>query len=347
MEYTQMREMLSALCPLPGPSGFERPVALRAAELLRPLMDEVRIDRMGNLIGVRRCGVPGAKSILLDAHLDEIGLIVIGSEDGFLRFRSIGGVDPRMLPNREVTILTEPPLFGVVACLPPHVLQAGEADRSVPIEELYIDTGLSQEEVEARIPAGTPCVFRDGCFPLGENQMCGKAMDDRACFVTLLRAAQMLQEKTLDVDLYILGSTREEISHGGAAVAAWSVAPDCCIAVDVTHGKTPDSPKYRTSDMGGGPSVGIGPNMTRWMTRRMLDKAKQADIPVQYDVMEGATGTNGWDMQIAREGIATHVLSLPLKYMHSPVEVLDLSDMEAVAALLAAFVENLGEEALA
>lgn len=347
MEYTQMREMLSALCPLPGPSGFERPVALRAAELLRPLMDEVRIDRMGNLIGVRRCGVPGAKSILLDAHLDEIGLIVIGSEDGFLRFRSIGGVDPRMLPNREVTILTEPPLFGVVACLPPHVLQAGEADRSVPIEELYIDTGLSQEEVEARIPAGTPCVFRDGCFPLGENQMCGKAMDDRACFVTLLRSAQMLQEKTLDVDLYILGSTREEISHGGAAVAAWSVAPDCCIAVDVTHGKTPDSPKYRTSDMGGGPSVGIGPNMTRWMTRRMLDKAKQADIPVQYDVMEGATGTNGWDMQIAREGIATHVLSLPLKYMHSPVEVLDLSDMEAVAALLAAFVENLGEEALA
>lgn len=347
MEYTQMREMLSALCPLPGPSGFERPVALRAAELLRPLMDEVRIDRMGNLIGVRRCGVPGAKSILLDAHLDEIGLIVIGSEDGFLRFRSIGGVDPRMLPNREVTILTEPPLFGVVACLPPHVLQAGEADRSVPIEELYIDTGLSQEEVEARIPAGTPCVFRDGCFPLGENQMCGKAMDDRACFVTLLRAAQILQEKTLDVDLYILGSTREEISHGGAAVAAWSVAPDCCIAVDVTHGKTPDSPKYRTSDMGGGPSVGIGPNMTRWMTRRMLDKAKQADIPVQYDVMEGATGTNGWDMQIAREGIATHVLSLPLKYMHSPVEVLDLSDMEAVAALLAAFVENLGEEALA
>lgn len=347
MEHTQLREMLTALCPLPGPSGFERPVALRAAELLRPYVDEVSIDRMGNLIGVRRCGVRGAKSILLDAHLDEIGLIVIGSEDGFLRFRSIGGVDPRMLPNREVTILTEPPLFGVVACLPPHVLHAGEADRSVPIEELYIDTGLTQEEVEARIPVGTPCVFRDGCFPLGEKQMCGKAMDDRACFVTLLRAAQLLQEKALDVDLYILGSSREEISHGGAAVAAWTVAPDCCIAVDVTHGKTPDSPKYRTNDMGGGPSVGIGPNMTRWMTRRMMDKAKETGIAIQYDVMEGATGTNGWDMQIAREGIATHVLSLPLKYMHSPVETLDLNDMEAVAALLAAFVENLGEEALA
>lgn len=347
MEYTQLREMLTALCPLPGPSGFERPVALRAAELLRPYVDEVSIDRMGNLIGVRRCGIPGAKSILLDAHLDEIGLIVIGSEDGFLRFRSIGGVDPRMLPNREVTILTEPPLFGVVACLPPHVLQAGEADRSVPLEELYIDTGLSQEEVEEKIPAGTPCVFRDGCFPLGEKQMCGKAMDDRACFVTLLRAAQMLQDKKLDVDLYILGSTREEVGHGGAAVATWTVAPDCCIAVDVTHGKTPDSPKYRTNDLGGGPSVGIGPNMTRWMTERMIAKAKEADISIQYDVMAGATGTNGWDMQIAREGVATHVLSLPLKYMHSPVETLDLSDVEAVAALISTFVEGLGEEALA
>lgn len=346
MEYTQLREMLSALCRLPGPSGFEHPVALQAAEMLRPYVDEINIDRMGNVIGVRRCGLPNAKSILLDAHLDEIGLIVIGCEDGFLRFRSIGGVDPRMLPNREVTILTDPPLFGVVACLPPHVLQAGEADRSVPLEELFIDTGLTQEEVERLIPAGTPCVFRDSCFELGKQQMCGKAMDDRACFVTLLRAAQMLQNKSLDVDLYILGSTREEVSHGGAAVATWSVAPDCCIAVDVTHGKTPDSPRYRTNDLGAGPSVGIGPNMTRWMTERMIAKAKEREIPIQHDIMAGATGTNGWDMQIAREGIATHVLSLPLKYMHSPVETLDLSDVEAVAALLAAFVEGLGEEAL-
>ena len=347
MDYTQLREMLSALCPLPGPSGFERPVALRASELLRPLVDEVSIDRMGNLIGVRRCGVPGAKRILLDAHLDEIGLIVIGAEEGFLRFRTIGGVDPRMLPDREVTILTNPPLFGVVACLPPHVQKAGDADKSVPIPDLFIDTGLTQEEVTARIPAGTPCVFRDGCFPLGQRQMCGKSMDDRSCFVTLLRAAQLLQEKKLDVDLYILGSTREEVSYGGAATAVWTVAPDCCVAVDVTHGRTPDSPKDRTYELGGGPVVGVGPNMTRWMTERMLAKAKSADIPVQYEVMAGASGTNGWDMQIAREGIATSVLSLPLKYMHSPVETLDLSDMEAVAALLAAFVAGIGEEALA
>ena len=347
MEYTQLREMLSVLCPLPGPSGFERPVARRAAGLLRPLVDEVSVDRMGNLIGVRRCGRPGAKRVLLDAHLDEVGLMVIGSEDGFLRFRTIGGVDPRVLPDREVAILTDPPLFGVVACLPPHVQKEGEANRAVPVAELFIDTGLTQKEVEERIPAGTPCVFRDGCSPLGQRQMCGKSMDDRACFVTLLRAVELLQARKLDVDLYILGSTREEVSHGGAAAAVWSVAPDCCVAVDVTHGKTPDSPKDKTSELGGGPVVGTGPNMTRWMTERMLAKARAAEIPVQMEVMEGSSGTNGWDMQIAREGIATAVLSIPVKYMHSPVETLDLSDMEKSASLLAGFVEGIGEEALA
>lgn len=347
MDYTHIREMLSALCPLPGPSGFERPVALQAADLLRPYMDEVSVDRMGNLLGVRRCGIPGAKSILLDAHLDEIGLMVIGSEEGFLRFRTIGGVDPRMLPDREVTILTDPPLFGVVACLPPHVQKEGDADKSIPITDLYIDTGMSQEEVEAQIPAGTPCVFRDGCYPLGNHQMYGKSMDDRACFITLIRAVEMLQDKQLDVDLYILGSTREEVSHGGAATAVFHVAPDCCVAVDVTHGKTPDSPVERTSVLGGGPAIGVGPNMTRWMTERMKAKAKLCEIPFQFEIMAGNTGTNGWDMQIAREGIATSVVSLPLKYMHSPVETLDMDDIENVALLLAAFVENLGEEALA
>ena len=346
MEYATLREMLMSLCQLPGPSGFERSVALQAAELLRPLVDEVKIDRMSNVIGVRHCGKSNAKRVLLDAHLDEIGLIVIGIEDGFLRFRTIGGVDPRMLPNREVTIMTNPPLFGVVACLPPHVLQSGEADKSIAIPDLFIDIGLTQEQAEEMIPIGTPCVFRDACFELGKNQMCGKSMDDRACFVTLLRALQLLQDKELDVDLYVVGSVREEVSYAGAATAAYAIAPDCCVAVDVTHGRTPDTPKDRTSEIGGGPAVGIGPNMTHWMTERMLAKGREKNISLQYEVMAGATGTNGWEMQIAREGIATSVISLPLKYMHSPVETLDLSDMEAVASLLAAFVEGVGEEAL-
>ena len=336
-----MRQALERLCTCTAPSGFEGPAAAVAAELLRPLVDEVSIDRMGNVLGVRRSKTPGAPKLLLDAHLDEIGLIVTGVEDGFLRFRSIGGVDPRMLPGRELMVLTDPPLRGLVACP-----AGGDEDKSVPLNELYVDVGLSQEEAERAVPVGTPMVYRAGCFPLGEEQMCGKSMDDRACFVTLLRAAELLRDKELDVELHILGSTREEVSGAGAVVGTWAVAPDFCVAVDVTHGKTPDGPADKTFELGGGPAIGVGPNMTRWMTERMIAKAKEHGIPYQMEIMSGHTGTNGWEMQISREGVATSVLSLPLKYMHTPVETLSLADMEGVAQLLAAFVENLGKEAV-
>lgn len=336
-----MRQALERLCTCTAPSGFEGPAAAVAAELLRPLVDEVSIDRMGNVLGVRRSKTPGAPKLLLDAHLDEIGLIVTGVEDGFLRFRSIGGVDPRMLPGRELVVLTDPPLRGLVACP-----AGGDENKSVPLNELYVDVGLSQEEAERAVPVGTPMVYRAGCFPLGEDQMCGKSMDDRACFVTLLRAAELLRDKELDVELHILGSTREEVSGAGAVVGTWAVAPDFCVAVDVTHGKTPDGPADKTFDLGGGPAIGVGPNMTRWMTERMIDKAREHGIPYQLEIMSGHTGTNGWEMQISREGVATSVLSLPLKYMHTPVETLSLADMEGVAQLLAAFTENLGKEAV-
>lgn len=338
---------LDRLAAQRGPSGFEAPAARAAAELLRPYVDEVSVDRMGNLVGVRRCGQPGAKKLLLDAHLDEIGLVVTGIEDGFLRFGEIGGVDPRMLPDREVEVLADPPLFGVIACLPPHVQSKEDYDRALPMEELVIDVGLTQAEAEARIPVGTPVTYRCGCFRLGEARVCGKSMDDRSCFASLLLCAEGLREAELDVDVYFLGSTREEVSGAGAACGAFAIAPDFCVAVDVTHGETPDvrNPKDRVSLLGGGPVIGVGPNMTGWMTRRLEDKARGLGLPYQLEIMTGNTGTNAWGMQIAREGIATGVVSLPLRYMHTPVEVLDLGDLEGLGQLLCAFTRDLGKEA--
>ena len=249
-----MRQALERLCACTAPSGFEAPAAAVAAELLRPLVDEVSVDRMGNVLGVRRCGKEGAPRLLLDAHLDEIGLLVTGVEDGFLRFRSIGGVDPRMLPGRELVVLTDPPRRGIVTCP-----AGGEADKSIPLSELFVDVGLSQTEAERAVPVGTPMVYRGGCFALGEDQMCGKSMDDRSCFVTLLRAAELLRDRELDVDLYLLGSTREEVSGAGATVGTWAVQPDFCVAVDVTHGKTPDGPADKAFAIGRGPAIGVGP----------------------------------------------------------------------------------------
>lgn len=340
------KERLQALCTLSGPSGFEHRVSETAVQLLRQVgMEEVSIDKMGNVLGVRRCGKPNAKKLLLDSHLDEIGLMVTGIQDGYLRFRSIGGVDARMLPARELNILTDPPIFGVVACLPPHVQSEGDHDSSIPMKDLFIDIGMTQEEAEKRVPIGTPITYRDGCFPLGESRMCGKSMDDRSCFTILLRTAELLMEKELDVDLYILGSTREEVSGAGAVVSTNRVLPDFCVAVDVTHGRTPDVSADQAFPLGGGPAIGVGPNITGWMSRRMKAKCEENNLPYSLEVMEGHTGTNGWHMQICQEGIATAVLSLPLKYMHTPIEVLDLEDMETTAKLLASFTLGLGEEA--
>lgn len=280
---------------------------------------------------------------MLDAHLDEVGLVVTGIKDGFLLFKA-NGVDVRMLPDREMTILTQPPILGVVACLPPHVLSAEEREKAPEIKDLYVDIGLSQEEAERRIPVGTPMVYRTDFTALGKRQLCAKAMDDRACFAALLRTAELLRDQELDVDLYIVGSACEETGGVGARVLAQGLSPDFCVAVDVTHGKTPDSPKEGAFVMGSGPVVGIGPNMARWMVRRLLDEAEKLGLAVQKEVMEGSSGTNGWELQIANEGIATAVLSVPLKYMHTPVEVVEPGDIEATARLLAAFAEHLGGE---
>lgn len=340
-----IRSALERLCTSGGPSGFEGPVADIAEELLAPLVDEVRRDRLGNVVGVRKCGKPDAKRLLLDAHLDEVGLIVTGHEEGFLRFQPIGGVDIRMLPDREVTILTDPPRFGVVACLPPHVQTAEDRSTAIPLEKLFIDTGLTQSEAEEQIPTGTPVVYRGSFFSLGEDQVCCKSMDDRACFVTLLRTLELLRGEELDVDIYIMGSTREETGGAGALTGTFAIAPDWCVATDVTFGFTPDCPRDQCCKVGGGPAIGVGPGMTRWMTNRMVEKAKAGEIPYQLEIMEGNTGTNGWGMQTVREGIATSVVSLPEKYMHAPMEVVKLSDLENTARLLAAFAKDLGREA--
>ena len=336
-------EVLNRLCGLSGPSGFEQAAAQAARELLEPLVDEVSVNRLGSVLGVRRCGKENAPKLLLDAHLDEIGFIVTGHQDGFLRFATLGGVDPRMLPDREVTIMTQPPMLGVVACLPPHIQSGSDMDKSIPVSESYIDVGLSQEEAEKRIPIGTPITFRGSCFPLGEDLLCGKAMDDRACFAILLDVMERLQGKDLNVDVYVLGSTQEETSSAGAVTAAYGVAPEMCVAVDVTHGATPDAKKEETFPLGDGPVVGVGPNCVRWMSDRFTAIAEKLEIPSQIEVMSGHSGTNAWPLQISREGIATAVLSLPLRYMHTPLEVCSRKDLEETAKLLAAFVEDLRE----
>lgn len=335
-----LKELTIRLCGLYGPSGFEKPVCDWIEEYIRPVADEVKTDVMGNLFAVKRCGKPGAKMLLLDAHMDEIGFIVTSVEDGFLKFANIGGVDARMLPAREVRVLSEPPLFGVIDTMPPHLLSEEEMGKAVEADKLCIDIGMGQEAAEKIVSPGTPVVYASSCEELGKEQLCGKAMDDRACAAILLKAFEDLSYKKLHVDLCCMISTQEEVGLRGAAVGAWNAAPDYAIVVDVTHAKTPDGKDVLT-DAGKGVAIGIGPNMNNAMTRELFRLAEDKEIPHQAEVCPGSSGTNATAVQTSREGVATALLSLPLKYMHTPFETARLEDMDAVRRLIVAYAESM------
>ena len=340
----QLKEMIIRLSEASGPSGHETAAQSAAEELLRPLVDEIRYDRMGNLIALKRCADACAPTVMLDAHMDEIGLIVTGYVKGFLRFQTLGGVDARMLPALEVKLLADEPMYGVIDTLPPHILSAEEREKPLPADKLYIDVGLEEEELKRRVPLGTAAVFSTKCFALGENRLCGKAMDDRSCAAILIRVLQLLESSELNCHVALLLSVQEEVGCRGAVTGAFSVAPEAAIAVDVTHGQSPDAPKSETFALGGGPVIGVGPNVNRELSDKLLSLAASEDMTVQIEVMPGHSGTDAWPIQISREGVATAVLSLPLRYMHTPVEVLDLRDAENCAKLISMWLMDYGKE---
>ena len=185
-------DILIELCDLPGPSGFEVAVSERVRSLMAPFMDETWIDTLGNVIGVRRCGKDGARKLLLDAHIDEVGLIVTGVEEGFLRFARLGSLDARMLPSSGIEILADPPRYGVISVLPPHVLKKEDTEKFIKVEDLFIDVGMTQDDAAAAIPLGTPGVLSGRARLFGEDFICGKALDDRAGFAAIVRAVELL-----------------------------------------------------------------------------------------------------------------------------------------------------------
>ena len=337
----ELKQLTRELCALSGPSGFESDVSTYIADYVRPLTDEVKTDVMGTLLAVRRCGKPGAKTLLLDAHMDEVGLIVTGIRDGFLRFSTLGGVDPRILPASEVRILSDDgPVFGVIDTMPPHVLKAEDMDKAVQIDDLYIDVGMSQEEAENRIKPGTPIVYARGCAENGDGMLCGKSLDDRSCAAILMKVFEDLASRDLNVDLCLMISTQEEVGGRGAVTGAWTATPDRAIVVDVTFAKSTDG-KNVVTDLGNGAAIGVGPNMNTAMTKELIRLAVEKEIPYRIEVCPGRSGTNAEEIQVSRMGVATALVSLPLRYMHTPIETVLVEDMENVRRLLVEYISSM------
>ena len=342
----ELQEMIKTLAEASGPSGFENSACAKAAEILAPLVDEVKTDVMGNLIGWRRSGKMGAPVVMLDAHMDEVGLIVTGYERGFLRFHNLGGIDARILPALEVTILApEGPLHGVIDVLPPHVVPPADREKPLAMDTLFIDAGYeSEEEAKAHVPLGTAVAYSTPCFAMGENKLAGKALDDRSCAAIVLAAMEQIRDKPLAVDVAVHLAVQEEVGGRGALTGTYGIHPDYGIAVDVAFGSSPDTPSHKSMKMNGGAAVGVGPAVARKVSDKLIALGKEKNIPFQVEVMGGHSGTDADEIQTTREGVATGVVSLPLRSMHTPVEVLDLRDARACADLLAAWVESFGEE---
>lgn len=331
-----------------GVSGHEEAVRALVQGAIAPFADEIRTDALGNLIALQRgSGTEGQRrSIMLAAHMDEIGLMVSGMDGAFLRFAPVGGVDLRTLVGQEVTVHGCRDLPGIVASRPPHVLTAEERSQPVPLEKLFIDTGLTEQGLREQVHIGDLVTMRRAFTELTGGYATGKAMDDRAGVASLVVCLEALRGMAHPWDVYAVATTQEEVGLKGATVSAFGLAPDLGIAVDVGFGKQQGLTDNKLIEMDGGPAVAMGPNIHPKMRARLMATAKELELKVQSEVVAGASGTDGWAIQVSREGIPTLVLSIPLRYMHTSVETICLRDIDRTGRLLAHFIAGLDAAAV-
>ncbi len=333
-----MEQVLKELCAAAGVNGVGEAAAV-IARRLRTLVPEVHTDRLGNVWGVLPAAASDAPTLLLEAHTDEIGFVVTGvTDNGFLRVSACGGIDTRALAAAQVTVLCDPPVSGVFCSTPPHL--SGSDDKLLTTEQRGIDVGMTAEQAKARIPVGTRVMFTPHFEKLLNNCVCAKALDNRAGCAAVLRALSLLQGKALPCRVVALFCAQEELGMRGAGPAAFAIQPDAAIAVDVSFAHTPDADRRLCGVLAAGAMVGVSPVLDETMSTQLHRLAQTQNIAVQYEVMGGTTGTDADKISIARDGVPTALLSIPLRYMHTPVEVASLHDMEAVARLMAAFAEQ-------
>ena len=342
----QIKDFLSSLSEASGISGYEAPVRELVRAEFAQYTSELRVDAMGSLIALargERSPETPRRSIMLAGHMDEIGLLVTKLEKGFLRFATVGGFDLRVLLGQEVVVHGQQDLPGIIGTRPPHVLSAEEREQIVPLDRLFIDVGLSANELEKQVRVGDVITLQSKFSELSNNLVSGKAFDDRAAVVCIASCLLHLSTLKHAWDVYAVATVQEEVGLKGALTSSFGIAPDIGIAIDVGHGNMLGVSEVDTVTIGGGPALGLGPNIHPLMYTRLMETAKANEIPHQSDPIPGRSGTDAWAMQIAREGLPTALISIPLRYMHTTVETLSLKDLERIGRLLAHFIAGLDE----
>lgn len=333
--FEEMERLVRVLCAEHGTSGCEEDV-FKAAEKELAFCDEVLSNPLSGVVGI--LGDRSAKRrIMLDAHIDQIGMVVTNiDEEGFLHITQVGGVDRRTMPGSPVTVYGKEPLTGVVCVLPPHLAQDGDG-KIAPVDKQAIDLGMTREEAEKLVSIGDRAVLTRPIRKLMGNRVTGTALDDRAGCACIIRAAQLVQEQDPDCCVMVVCSTREEVGGQGAQISTYTLEPTEALAVDVSFATQPGTSGL-TAKLGGGPMIGFSAALDRKISKKLVRLAREQEIPYQYEAMGGRTGTNCDAIGVSRGGVRTGLISVPQRNMHTPAEVCDLEDMENIAKLMAAYI---------
>lgn len=344
--------LLRRLSETPGVAGYENAVRQLITTELSPLVDELGADTLGNLIGLKRGSLSLTPSqtqyrLMLAAHMDEIGLMVAGYSGAFLKVVAVGGVDPRILPGQEVVVHTaQGPLPGVVATRPTAGLPAEQQTKTLPLDSLLIDVGLTEAEVRERVEMGDTLTVHRPLVELQNGRLASKAMDNRASVAILLGVLEGLRGRSHAWDVYAVATVQEEVGLRGAYTSAYRIMPQIGIALDMGFGEQPGIPDIETFPLGEGPSIGFGPNIHPRLHERLMATAKTHEIPVHFEPMPTSSGTDAMAIQMVQAGVATAVISIPTRYMHTPVETLALRDIERTVRLLVTFITELDTQFL-
>lgn len=332
---------LKQLLETPSASGYEHSIQEVVRSWARRYADDVRTDRHGNVLAVLN---PGAgPRIMLAGHCDQIALMVQHIDDnGFLYVQPIGGWDMQILLGQNLTVWSKDgPVNAVVSRRATHLLTGEERNKVPQFTDIWVDIGAKdRKEAEAIVTPGDSVTFALGYRELRNNFAASPAMDDKVGVWVVMETLRLLKGRPLQASVYCVSTVQEEIGLRGATTSSYGIHPTIGIAIDVSHATdTPGNDKKLLGDvkLGGGPAIFRGPNINPHVYERLHETAQAHEIPVQVRGAPRATGTDANAIQLARDGVAAGLVGIPNRYMHSPVEVVSLDDLERAARLLAEF----------
>ncbi len=341
---TEILPLLKDLISAPGISGYEAGVRDIILKAWQPYTDSLSVSRVGSLHGLQKGnGADPRPSILVATHMDAVGLMVNAIMDGFLRITAIGGIDARILPGQEVIVHGRKDLPGLIVATPARLLPPSVQSGMVPLEYLLVDVCLEPDDVHSLVRVGDTVSFAQLPLEANGDTLVGHTLDDRAAVAALSYCLELLHAREHVWDVWAVATVQEEVTAAGAFTSAFQLHPSLCLTIDVTFGREPKSPHHVSFPLGEGPTLMWGPVGHPYLYKAVQQLAERLEIPLALEPAPRFSATDSDAMQVVAEGIPNIVLGVPLRYMHTPVEMVKLKDLTRVARLAAEFISQLDE----